>query len=132
MSERAPAAFEAWRRKAEEDLASAQVLSEHGGAAATICFLCHQAAEKLLKAYLVLNCRPLRRIHQLDVLLEDCLHLNCTLELLIDDVAFLKRYYIAARYPDDLPDEVTSEEAQRACAAALHIRDKILAAAGPS
>lgn len=127
-----PAAFEAWRHKAEEDFVSAQVFSAHGGPAATICFLCHQMAEKLLKAYLVLHRRPLRRVHQLDLLLEDCLLLDRALQPLIDDVAFLKRYYIAARYPDDFPDEVTTEEAQRACAAASHIRGRILAAANAS
>ncbi len=69
-------AFAAWRRKAEEDYASAALLLEYSGPPATTCFLSHQVAEKYLKAYLVLNSRPLKRIHHLDALLEDCLRLD--------------------------------------------------------
>jgi HEPN domain-containing protein len=64
------ATFETWRRKAEEDFAAASILAEHGGPAATICFLCQQTAEKYLKGYLLLRSQPPKRIHQLDVLLE--------------------------------------------------------------
>jgi HEPN domain-containing protein len=31
--------FETWRLKAEEDFSAASILAEHGGPAATICFL---------------------------------------------------------------------------------------------
>jgi hypothetical protein len=37
--------FETWRLKAEEDFTAASILAEHGGPAATICFLCQQVAE---------------------------------------------------------------------------------------
>jgi HEPN domain-containing protein len=40
--------FETWRLKAEEDFTAASILAEHGGPAATICFLCQQVAEKYL------------------------------------------------------------------------------------
>lgn len=119
--------FETWRLKAEEDFAAASILAEHGGPAATICFLCQQAAEKYLKAYLLLRRQPPKRIHHLDVLLEDCIALDDSFRRLVDDAVFLKRYYIASRYPDDLPEDVRSEEVAEAMEAASHLRDFVLA-----
>jgi len=42
------------------------------------------------------------------------------------DAVFLKRYYIASRYPDDLPIDVWPEEAAQAMTAASHVRDFVL------
>jgi len=119
--------FETWRLKAEEDLTAASILTEHGGPAATICFLCQQVAEKYLKGYLLLCRQPPKRIHHLDVLLEDCIALDDSFQRLVDDAVFLKRYYIESRYPDDLPQEVRPEEAAEAMTAASHLRDFVLA-----
>ena len=105
--------FETWRLKAEEDFTAASILAEHGGPAATICFLCQQVTEKYLKVYLLLRRRPPRRIHQLDVLLEDWIALDASFQSLVDDAVFLKRYYIESRYPDDLPQDVRSEGPHR-------------------
>jgi HEPN domain-containing protein len=121
------AAFEAWRLKAEEDWASALILAEHGGPAATICFLSQQVAEKYLKGYLSFCRQAPKRIHHLDVLLEDCMALHDSFRALVDDAVFLKRYYIESRYPDDLPECVTSEEAAEAIAAASRLRAFVLA-----
>ena len=119
--------FETWRLKAEEDFSAASILAEHGGPAATICFLCQQVAEKYLKAYLLLRRQPPRRIHHLDVLLEDCIALDGSFQHLVDDAVSLKRYYLESRYPDDLPQDVRPEEATEAMTAASHLRDFVLA-----
>ena len=60
------ASFLAWEARAEDDLAAASVLLEHGGPYSTVCFLSQQLAEKYLKAYLLMRRQPLRRIHLLD------------------------------------------------------------------
>jgi HEPN domain-containing protein len=120
------ATFDAWRVKAEEDLTAGQILAEHNGPAATICFLSQQVAEKYLKGYLMFHRQPLQRIHQLDVLLERCITLDGYFREVIEDAIFLKRYYIASRYPDDLPEDVTRGEAEAALAAAWRIRDCVL------
>ena len=117
--------FETWRLKAEEVAAS--ILAEHGGPAATVCFLCQQVAEKYLKGYLLLRRQPPKRIHHLDVLLEDCIALDNSFERLVDDAVFLKRYYIENRYPDDLPEEVRPEEVAEAMTAASPLRAFVLA-----
>ena len=119
--------FETWRLKAEEDFTAASILVEHGGPAATICFLCQQVAEKYLKGYLLLRRQPPKRIHHLDVLLEDCIALEDSFRRLVDDAVFLKRYYIESRYPDDLAEDVRPEEVAAAMAAASHLRDFVLA-----
>ena len=119
--------FETWRLKAEEDFSAALILAEHGGPAATICFLCQQVAEKYLKAYLLLRRQPPKRIHHLDMLLEDCIALDGSFQHLVDDAVFLKRYYLASRYPDDLPQDVRPEEAADAMTATSHLRDFVLA-----
>jgi len=84
--------FETWRLKAEEDFTAASILAEHGGPAATICFLCQQVAEKYLKGYLLLRRQSPKRIHHVDVLLEDCIAFDDSFQLLVDDAVFLKRY----------------------------------------
>jgi HEPN domain-containing protein len=116
------ATFETWRLKAEEDSAAASILAEHGGPAATICFLCQQVAEKYLKGYLLLRRQPPKRIHHLDVLLEHCIALGDSFQRLVDDAVFLKQYYIASRYPDGLPEDVRSEEAAQAMTVASQVR----------
>jgi HEPN domain-containing protein len=121
--------FGAWRLKAEEDFTAATILADHGGPPATICFLCQQVAEKYLKGYLLLRRQPPKRIHHLDVLLEDCIALDDSFHGLVDDAVFLKRYYIESRYPDDIPEDVRPEEAVEAIAAASHLRDFVLAQA---
>ena len=119
--------FETWRLKAEEDFTAASILAEHGGPAATICFLCQQVAEKYLKGYLLLRRQSPKRIHHVDVLLEDCIAFDDSFQLLVDDAVFLKRYYIESRYPDDLAEDVRPEEVASAMAAASHLRDFVLA-----
>jgi len=84
-------------------------------------------AEKYLKGYLLLRRQPPKRIHHLDLLLEDCITLDGSFQRLVDDVVFLKRYYVPSRYPDDLPDDVRSEEAAAAITAASRLRDFVLA-----
>lgn len=45
---------------------------------------------------------------------------------LMESATLLKRYYIASRYPDDIPEDVSAEEAAEALAAATQIREFIL------
>ena len=84
-------------------------------------------AEKYLKGRLLLRRQAPKRIHHLDVLLEDCIAVDDSFKQLVDDAVFLKRYYIESRYPDDLPEDVRPEEAAEALAAASHLRDFVLA-----
>ena len=64
------------------------------------------------------------------MLLEDCIALDDSLQGVVDDAVFLKRYYIESRYPDDLPQDVRPAEAAEAMTAASHLRDFVLARSG--
>lgn len=90
-----------------------------------VCFHAQQAAEKLLKAFLVRGGRLPPRTHDLVALLGDCVDLQAGLESLQDDCGLLTIYAVEPRYPDDFrePEET---EAGRAYEAALRIRSAIL------
>ena len=115
--------YQAWRRKADEDLLAASNLLDDAGPYPTVCFLSQQAAEKYLKGYLLFHGRPLQKVHFVDRLLEDCVELNPGFHDLLDDAAYLTQYYIATRYPDDAPEDISEAEAREAYAAACRVRD---------
>jgi len=82
----------------------------------TVCFHCQQAAEKLLKAFLVGNGQKAPRSHDLLLILERVLPLNAAAEQLRDALAMLIPYAVEIRYPDDwfMPSEEDAKEAREA------------------
>lgn len=86
----------------------------------TVCFHCQQAAEKLLKAYLVGNGQSFPFSHDLFLILEKILPLNREAAALRNSCAILMPYAVEIRYPDDwyMPSE---EDAQEAREAANHV-----------
>ena len=86
----------------------------------TVCFHCQQAAEKILKAYLVAKGMQPRFTHDLLLLLEGTLFCCADAESLRDDLALLMPYAVEVRYPDDL-FVPTHEEAIEARQAAEHV-----------
>ena len=87
----------------------------------TVCFHSQQAAEKLLKAYLVANSRPYPITHDLILILESVLSLDQTAERLRDALALLMPYAVEVRYPDDwyTPSEQDAVEARNAAGEVL-------------
>ena len=122
--------FIEWRKKAEEDLASAKILLEHNGAGGTICFLCQQAAEKILKGFLAYHSRSLLKIHQLDKLLLDCIEIDEALVSLKEPAISLNDYYIETRYPADMPEGISVDQAKEAVRMADSIFVGIIAKVG--
>ena len=61
-----------WIRKAESDLANADLCIGHESALDTACFHAQQAAEKYLRAYLIATNLDFPFIHNLEVLIEIC------------------------------------------------------------
>jgi HEPN domain-containing protein len=119
--------YKAWLAKADNDL-----LNIENNLAAThvpwdtICFHAQQAAEKLLKAFLVYHARPLTRTHDLTALLAGCVEIDPNLADLHQDCQKLSYYAVASRYPADLyePDE---KEARQMIEAARRLRAAIVA-----
>jgi len=98
-----------WLRLAERDLSRvSRCLRDHDTGAAG--FFLQQALEKFLKAFLLARGWKLRRIHDLEALLDDALAHDPSLERFRPLCQEVTGYYLAERYP--LPGVSGPDEAQ--------------------
>lgn len=86
-----------------------------------VCFHCQQAAEKLLKAFLVGKGQPHPFTHDLLLLLEQILPSHREAEKLRFQLAILMPYAVEIRYPDDgfSPTKEDAREARDAAEVVL-------------
>lgn len=102
-----------WAIKAEGDATTA--LREYRARKApnydAACFHAQQCVEKLLKAVLIQNKIPFRRIHDLEVLLDACLDRYPLWESLRADTQLLTQYAVQFRYPGESADKEEAKEA---------------------
>jgi HEPN domain-containing protein len=118
--------YSVWLAKAENDLLNIRNNLEASDIPwDTVCFHAQQAAEKLLKAFLVRHGRAPSRTHDLVALLARCLEIEPDLAILENDCHQLTYYAVGSRYPDDL-FEPTRREGMAMVASAERIREKIL------
>jgi HEPN domain-containing protein len=87
-----------------------------------LCSLSQQAAEKYLRAFLIINSYEPPRTHNLEDLLTLCLQFDSALAALQQQCKLLNPYAVASRYPFSNPTEQAGREA---IAAAQRIRDEI-------
>jgi len=112
-----------WMEKARRDLASAiRLLDGEPPYLDTAVYHCQQAAEKALKGYLAGRGQPLRRVHDLILLLDECTGLHPSFGRLADAAATLTPYGTAFRYPGNV-QEPSLPEAREAVEAARSILD---------
>lgn len=109
-----------WLRKADSDLANAELCLAAGKSLDTACFHCQQAAEKAIKAYLIAEGVEFPFIHDLKRLLEYCLATDAAFEALTADALCLNPFAVMTRYDDAFWPE--AEEVQQAVDAARNIR----------
>jgi len=114
-----------WLEKGNHDLEDAKKLFKNEGYPDTICYHCHQAAEKYLKGFLIFNNVNFRKIHDLVILLEDCHRINNGFKTIFDNCKRLNKYYIEARYPAETPILYSKEEVKEALMEAEKILDFI-------
>jgi len=87
-----------------------------------VCFLCEQAAQKLLKAYLYARGVRFITIHSIRSLIRACARHDKAFERLSEKAKVLDKYYIPTRYPDALAppavpfESYTKKEAREALA----------------
>lgn len=119
--------YQDWFLKAENDLKAAKAIFEYyeHPPTDTICYHCHQVAEKSLKGYLVFLKMTFHRIHDLIVLLNLCLTKDKTLNTFRSDFEILNQYYIETKYPPDMPIEYSKKEAKEAIEKTKSILKKI-------
>jgi HEPN domain-containing protein len=110
----------AWLRHASSDLALARVAPPVDVMLESLCYHAQQAAEKALKAVLLLHAIPAPRTHSIRTLL-DSLPSEVVVPQDVERAAALTAYAIAARYPGDLEpiEEDEYREAVRLAAAVV-------------
>ena len=113
-----------WLRLAERDLARVErSLADNDPSLAGFCL--QQAVEKGLKSFLLLHGRPLRRIHDLEALLDDALMHDPELEPFRPACQAITSYYMLERYPLLHTDEVTTEDVRTQLVAVLPLIERI-------
>lgn len=128
MSDLDPAAREAgrWLRFSKEDLdVAARLLSGSPSAPRHVCWLAQQAAEKAIKAALILEGIEFPYIHDLDAL-RGLLPPRWAVKDAHADLAELAEWAAEARYPGDWPDP-TSADAARAESEARSVHNSVAA-----
>ncbi len=114
-----------WLMYAQSDLDAAQILLQSRESyPRQVCFLAQQAAEKSLKAILVLLELKFPYTHDLDHLRE-IIPLGWRVKEAFPKLYALSIWAIDARYPDDMPDVVESD-AQEALQLAKAIHQTII------
>ncbi len=118
-----------WLAQAERDIKAARHGSS-GGFHEQACFLCQQAAEKALKAFLYLLGERLVLGHSVTQLLRSCVNHHEDFQSLLRPCRRLDRYYLPTRYPDSLPggspfEAFGEEDAQAALADAEAILERV-------
>lgn len=102
-----------WLRLAERDWSRVRrLLDECDPELAGFCL--QQAVEKLLKAFLLSRGWRLRRIHNLDALLDDAVTYDPSLELFRSVCQKITAFYIVERYPLVIDTSVTEEDVSSA------------------
>lgn len=106
-----------WIAKARGDLLNADNnLAAQDVPYDTVCFHCQQAAEKLMKGFLVANGCEYPITHNLFVILERILEFDPTVDYMRETLAILNPYSVEIRYPGDawMPTPDDAKEARRA------------------
>jgi HEPN domain-containing protein len=119
--------YEDWLLKARNDLRAAEAILEYyeDPPTDTICYHCHQVAEKSLKGFLLYKGEVPPWRHDLIELLNLCIMHNSTLEVLRESIEVLNKYYIEVKYPADIPIIYSREEAREAKNKAEELLKKI-------
>ena len=102
---------ESWFRIANEDLMAARALLKVKFS--TVTYHCQQAAEKVLKGYLVFKNQEILKSHDLTKLTDLCIDFDVEFEKIYNSVEFLNPFATKFRYPTEfeIPDLSDAEMA---------------------
>lgn len=113
-----------WIGKADSDLANAQLCLAANTSLDTACFHAQQAAEKLIKAYLMAYSLPVPFIHNLEKLLDLCEQHDASFSQMKVTGQALTPYAVQLRYDEDFWPPLS--EASSALQAAQALRAFII------
>jgi HEPN domain-containing protein len=113
-----------WLVLAEKDLARVKrSLRDQDPGLAGFCL--QQAVEKLLKAFLLSKSWKLRRIHDLEALLDDAVAHDPSLDEFRGVCQKITNYYVVERYPLAIETELTEKEVRASLEAAERLIEKL-------
>jgi HEPN domain-containing protein len=116
-----------WVLKAHQDMESALYLGGRDDLRTTAVYHCQQAAEKVVKAFLVFHSLPVPKTHDIADLLDDALTVEPAFAALDADAILLNPLATKFRYPSNAWDnEPTEDELTEALAAARRIYEFVL------
>lgn len=98
-----------WKNVAKKDWHRMELLLEDGDADGAAFFL-QQSLEKYLKSFLLQNGWKLRKIHELDTLLDFAVEFNPALERFKELCERITGYYYTERYPMIMPSDLTTDD----------------------
>ncbi len=91
-----------WFQLGAQDIQAAAILLDQEGPLPVVAFLLQQAAEKHLKGYLLSTGWTLRRIHDLEVLINEAIQKDEDFQAFLAPCQRITEYYIETRYPTGL------------------------------
>jgi HEPN domain-containing protein len=113
-----------WLALAENDLLRVtRALRDKDPELAAFCL--QQAVEKFLKAYLLSKGWKLRRIHDLEALLDDAMMHDPSLDQFRTSCQKITNYYVVERYPLAVEAEFTADEVRASLEAAGQLIEKL-------
>ncbi len=113
-----------WLRIAEKDLRRARrLLDQHDTELAGFCL--QQAVEKFLKAFLLSRGWQLRRIHNLDALLDDAITYDVSFEEFRAICQKITVFYFVERYPFVIGTGLTEEDIRSSLEQANNFIEKL-------
>lgn len=120
-----------WFDHGDLDLQAAEILLRQGGPLSIVAFHLQQALEKYLKGFLLAQGWPLRRVHDLELLIQEAIARDADFGPFLAPCQRIAEYYIETRYPigvrSPLHSEVLETELSTACALIHLIRQKMTA-----
>lgn len=119
-----PQLVESWLAKARDDLGLARHLFEEGIYFNAVGYNSQQAAEKFLKAFLVMRQIEFPKTHDLAVLLDLVETAAPKIAQSLRGITVLNEYGVDVRYPGDFPD-LDLEKARGAVELAVKVADAI-------
>ncbi len=88
-----------WFAQGDLDVQAAEILLAQGGPLPIVAFHLQQAMEKYLKGFLLSTGWPLRRIHDLEVLVQEAIARDVDFAPFLAPCQRITEYYIETRYP---------------------------------
>ncbi len=120
----------AWLQFAAADLEIVDLALRHDLGNAAVLAKLLEALEKTLKAYLVSRGWPLRRIHDVEALLQEAAGYDSALQEFVPVVEPLAEAYFEGRYPGFEPDETSLPELRQIRADLEPLLQRLRTAAG--